>query len=238
MVGMFAADIWVSLRKLAPPGTNTSAWLGRSAPPDSVRLTSGSRLRSAMSIARRALCIVIGLCAPPLTVGSFALTRHSTPLTQPMPVTSPTPSSSLEPQPASGESSRNGLSASSRAAIRSRGSSLPRSRCRATALAAFSGFDEPPPATTVALSVSISAKATVIASRLARNVSERGSTDVRITGFTKLDVSVKLTPASSSRLPAVGLPAGRSADPPGDPGEPPPRASGGPPTLPIGRTRQ
>ncbi len=133
--------------------------------------------------------MVIGLCAPPLTVGSLALTRHSTPLTQPMPVTRPTPSSSEEPQPASGESSRNGLSASSRVAIRSRGSSLPRSRCRATALAALAGFDEPPPATTVALRVSISAKDSSIASRLARKASERGSTDVRITGFTNLTLA-------------------------------------------------
>ncbi len=235
---MFAADIWVSLRKLAPPGTNTSAWLGRSAPPDSVRLTSGRRLRSAMSMARRALCMVIGLWAPPLTVGSLALTRHSTPLTQPIPVTRPTPSSSLEPQPASGESSRNGLSASRRAAIRSRGSSLPRSRCRATALAAFSGFDEPPPVTTVAFSFSISARAAVIASRLARNDSERGSTDVRITGFTKLDVSVKLTPASSSPGCPTAPRARRSTDPPGDPGATGSWASSSPPTLPIGRTRQ
>ena len=70
----------------------TSTCLVRSAPPDSVRDTSGRRFSRAISIARSALVTVIGDCEPPFTVGSFALTMHSTPLIRPMPVTRPAPS--------------------------------------------------------------------------------------------------------------------------------------------------
>lgn len=64
-----------------------SFWLGRSAPPDSTRLTRGSRLAKAISLARRAFLSVHGLLAPPRTVGSFAVTTHSTPSITPIPVT-------------------------------------------------------------------------------------------------------------------------------------------------------
>ena len=68
-----------------------SFWEGRSAPPDSTRLMQGSRLASAMSLARRAFFSDQGLLAPPRTVGSLAVIRHSTPSTTPMPVTSEAP---------------------------------------------------------------------------------------------------------------------------------------------------
>ena len=55
IVGIPAADIRVRSRKIWPPGMKISFWVGRSAPPDSTRLISGSRLRSAMSDARSAL---------------------------------------------------------------------------------------------------------------------------------------------------------------------------------------
>lgn len=64
---------------------------GRSAPPDSTRLTQGSRLAKAISFARRAFLSVHGLEAPPRTVGSLAVIRHSTPSTTPIPVTSEAP---------------------------------------------------------------------------------------------------------------------------------------------------
>ena len=132
MVGMPAADSRVRLRKVAPPGTKISACLGRSAPPDSVRLMSGSRLTRAISWARSDLATVVGEELPPRTVGSLAEITHSTPPTRPMPVTIPPPSGSSVPQPAKGESSRNGESGSSSRSIRSRTSSLPRSRWRRT----------------------------------------------------------------------------------------------------------
>jgi hypothetical protein len=64
-----------------------SDWVGRSAPPDSTRLTDGRRFSRAMSAKRDDLRMVKGLVAPPRTVGSFADTRHSTPLITPMPDT-------------------------------------------------------------------------------------------------------------------------------------------------------
>ena len=42
-------------------------------------------------MARSPLATEVGPWAPPLTVGSLAITRHSTPLTTPMPVTRPAP---------------------------------------------------------------------------------------------------------------------------------------------------
>lgn len=90
-VGMPAADSRVRSRKSAPPGMKISFWLGRSAPPDSTRLTSGRRLVSAISLARRAFFSVHGLLAPPRTVGSLAVITHSVPSITPMPVTSDAP---------------------------------------------------------------------------------------------------------------------------------------------------
>ena len=75
----------------ARPGTNRSAWRGRSAPPDSTSATTGSRLRSAISRPRSCLVTPIGVIEPPFTVGSLATIRHSTPLTAPIPTTSPAP---------------------------------------------------------------------------------------------------------------------------------------------------
>ena len=46
---MPAAESRVISRNVRPPGTNRSAWRGRSAPPDSTSATTGSRLRSAIS---------------------------------------------------------------------------------------------------------------------------------------------------------------------------------------------
>ncbi|GGX32531.1 hypothetical protein GCM10010353_54520 [Streptomyces chryseus] len=87
MVGIPAADRRVMSRKSAPPGMKISFWDGRSAPPDSTRLMQGRRFAYAISLARRAFLRVQGLEAPPRTVGSVAVIRHSTPSTTPMPVT-------------------------------------------------------------------------------------------------------------------------------------------------------
>src|SRR5579872_4452305 len=96
-VGMPAAESCVRLRKVAPPGTKMSACLGRSAPPDSVRETYGRRLRLAISWERSPLATVVGLEDPPRTVGSLAVTTHSTPDTTPSPTTSPPPRGSVVP---------------------------------------------------------------------------------------------------------------------------------------------
>jgi hypothetical protein len=114
-------------------------WVGRSAPPDSISCTSGSRLRSAISIARSVFLSPNGLVAPPRTVGSLAVTTHSTPLTTPTPVTPLAPTWKSLPQAASGDSSRKAASRSSSSSTRSRASSLPRARWRSTYLG-------PPPA--------------------------------------------------------------------------------------------
>lgn len=91
IVGMPAAESRVRSRKMAPPGMKISFCEGRSAPPDSTRLMQGRRLARAMSLARRAFLSDHGLLAPPRTVGSLAVIRHSTPSTIPMPVTSEAP---------------------------------------------------------------------------------------------------------------------------------------------------
>ena len=81
------ADSSVSSWKIRPAGTNRSAWVGRSAPPDSTRFITGSRLVRAISSARRVLRSEYGFIAPPRTVGSCAMITHSTPEMTPMPVT-------------------------------------------------------------------------------------------------------------------------------------------------------
>nr|BFE81040.1 hypothetical protein GCM10020093_036410 [Planobispora longispora] len=128
IVGIPAADRRVRSRKIRPPGMKISFCVGRSAPPDSTRLTSGSRFSSAMSAARSVLRRVHGLDAPPRTVGSLATITHSTPSTTPMPVTTLAPTGKSLPHPASGDSSRNAESGSRSSSIRSRASSLPRRR--------------------------------------------------------------------------------------------------------------
>ena len=61
MVGMPAADSRVRSRNSRPPGMKISFWVGRSAPPDSTRLITGSRLARAISVARRVFFSVHGL---------------------------------------------------------------------------------------------------------------------------------------------------------------------------------
>jgi hypothetical protein len=107
-----------------------SFWVGRSAPPDSTRLTVGSPHSAAICAARWPLRRVLGLVDPPFTVGSLATIMTSTPSTTPMPVTSEAPTAKSVPQAASGDSSRNGASASSSSSMRSRAVSLPRRWCR------------------------------------------------------------------------------------------------------------
>ena len=131
-VGMAAAECRVRSRNARPPGMNSSAWAGRSAPPDSTRLTDGSRLARAMSAPRAPLRNDHGFIAPPRTVGSVALMRHSTPSTTPMPSTDAAPTVYWVPQAANGQSSRNGASRSTSSSMRSRAVSLPRSRWRVT----------------------------------------------------------------------------------------------------------
>ena len=186
MVGIPAALRRVMLRKEAPPALKTSACLVRSAPPDSVRETRGNRLRSAISIARSALATVVGDCEPPFTVGSFALTMHSTPLITPIPVTRPAPRASSVPHPASGDNSRNGASVSKMSAIRSRGKNLPRARSRATVAAFFAGSAEPPPAARSACNSSTCARAARIAAAFAMNTGSFRFTWVGSTGAMNL----------------------------------------------------
>ena len=115
-------------RNVWPPGMKISLCVGRSAPPDSTRLIERQPVLPGDLASRAAfLRIVIGLLAPPRTVGSLAISMHSTPSTTPMPVTRPAPTGNVVPHAASGDSSRNGDSWSSIASIRSRASSLPRS---------------------------------------------------------------------------------------------------------------
>src|SRR5918995_1425255 len=128
MVGMPIDDSSVRSWKSWPPGMKISACVGRSAPPDSTRLTTGSRLMRAISMIRSCFFHVYGLAAPPRTVGSLAMITHSTPDTTPSPVTTLPPTAYCVPHAASVESSRNGLSGSSSSSIRSRARSLPRAR--------------------------------------------------------------------------------------------------------------
>src|SRR6185312_10939088 len=97
----------------------------------------GRRFSRATSCARRCFFTVMGKYVPPFTVASLATTITSQPLTRPMPVMSPAAgaASSYIPCAASGDSSRNGEPGSSRARMRSRGSSLPRATCFSRALA-------------------------------------------------------------------------------------------------------
>ena len=88
--------------KIRPAGTNRSACVGRSAPPDSTRFITGSRLTRAISSARRVLRSEYGFIAPPRTVGSCAMITHSTPEITPMPVTTVAPTVNSVPQAASG----------------------------------------------------------------------------------------------------------------------------------------
>ena len=159
--GMPAAESRVRSRNMAPPGMKISFWVGRSAPPDSVRLITGSRFWRAISLARSTLRNDHGLVAPPLMVGSLPPMRHSTPSTTPIPVTALAPTGNSLPHPARADSSRNGESSSISSSMRSRMSSLPRWRCRATYLG-------PPPATALACSASTAAICSSSASRLAR----------------------------------------------------------------------
>ena len=107
---MASPDSSVSAWKIRPAGTNRSAWVGRSAPPDSTRFITGSRLSRAISSARSVLRSEYGFIAPPRTVGSCAMITHSTPEITPMPVTTVAPTVNSVPQAARVDSSRNGLS--------------------------------------------------------------------------------------------------------------------------------
>ena len=86
-----------------------SFWVGRSAPPDSVRLIDGRPFCAAISAARNDFLSENGLSAPPFTVGSLAMIMHSTPSTTPMPVTRLAPTAKSLPHPISGCSSRKAL---------------------------------------------------------------------------------------------------------------------------------
>src|SRR5918994_1708201 len=134
IVGCLRADARVRSRKSLPPGMKISFCVGRSAPPDSTSEIVGRLFSSAICEARNAFLTVHGLEAPPFTVGSLAVTRHSTPSTTPIPVTSEAPMVKSEPQPASGDSSRNAEPGSRSSSIRSRAVSLPRAWWRSSPL--------------------------------------------------------------------------------------------------------
>src|SRR3954454_3928529 len=139
IVGTPIAESSVRSWKILPAGTNSSDWVGRSAPPDSTRLITGSRLTRAISSARSTFFSDHGFIAPPRTVGSWVMSTHSTPATTPIPVITLAPTVNSVPQAASGESSRNAESRASSSSSRSRASSRPRSRCRCW-------YRSPPPA--------------------------------------------------------------------------------------------
>src|SRR3954465_12200881 len=91
IVGILACDRRVRSRNPRPPGTKIFDWLGRSAPADSIIETDGRRLCSAMSERRGDFQGGLSLIAPPFTVDSLAVIRHSTPETRPMPPIMPAP---------------------------------------------------------------------------------------------------------------------------------------------------
>jgi len=101
---------------------------------------------------------VHGLDVPPFTVGSLAMSTHSTPSMTPIPVTMLPPIWNWVPHAASGDSSRNGASRSTSSSMRSRANSLPRLWWRET-------YFSPPPATAFACSASSSVIFSSIASR-------------------------------------------------------------------------
>ncbi len=131
-VGRRSALALVMLRNEPPPGMKMSFWVGRSAPPDSTRLMVGSPHSWAICAARWPFFSVLGLDAPPFTVGSLATIMHSTPSTTPMPVMREAPTVKSVPHAARLDSSRKGASGSSNSSIRSRAVSLPRAWCRST----------------------------------------------------------------------------------------------------------
>src|SRR6478609_1032841 len=87
IVGMRCSERRVRSRKPRPPGTKIFDWFGRSAPADSIIEIDGRRLCIATSESRPDFHALISLIAPPLTVDSLAVIRHSTPETRPMPPT-------------------------------------------------------------------------------------------------------------------------------------------------------
>src|SRR5688572_21949460 len=87
IVGIRASLRWVRSRKPRPPGTKIFDWFGRSAPADSIIEIDGNRFSAAMSLSRPDFAAPYSLIAPPFTVASLAVIRHSTPLTTPMPPT-------------------------------------------------------------------------------------------------------------------------------------------------------
>src|SRR5688572_6867574 len=91
IVGMRCSERRVRSRKPRPPGTKIFDWFGRSAPADSIIEIDGSRLCSAISDSRPDFHAVISLIAPPFTVDSLAVIKHSTPDTRPMPPIMPAP---------------------------------------------------------------------------------------------------------------------------------------------------
>ena len=200
IVGWRRFDARVRSRNSLPPGMKISFCVGRSAPPDSTREIVGRLFSSAICAARKIFFTVHGFDAPPLTVGSLALIRHSTPSTTPMPVTTEAPTVKSEPHPASGDSSRNAEPGSRSSSIRSRAVSLPRSRWRAT-------YFSPPPATALACSSSSAASFSSIASRLGLDTPSRSSTATRPpTG--SLTLHHRLHPLERRAHPAlVGAPA-------------------------------
>src|SRR5690349_4146664 len=159
IVGCLRALARVRSRNSLPPGMKISFCVGRSAPPDSTNEIVGRSFSSAIWEARKIFFTVHGLLAPPLTVGSLAVIRHSTPETTPIPVTTLAPTVKSDPHPASGDSSRKALPGSMSSSIRSRGSSLPRAWWRST-------YFSPPPATAFACSASRASSFSSMASRL------------------------------------------------------------------------
>jgi hypothetical protein len=147
-----------------------SFWVGRSAPPDSTRETTGSRFCNAICLARSIFRSVHGLLVPPLTVGSLATMTHSRPLTRPIPVTMPPQEMPppYMPWAASCDSSRKGLPVSRSTWMRSRAVSLPAARCRLTV------WGDPPSAARATSALSSAASPRMAAS-LSRNSCERGS---------------------------------------------------------------
>mmetsp|Transcript_7484 Transcript_7484/g.26197 ORF Transcript_7484/g.26197 Transcript_7484/m.26197 type:complete len:216 (-) Transcript_7484:1821-2468(-) len=177
---------------------NTSACSGRNAPPESTSETQGSLKAAAMACARKCFFTVVGWYVPPLTDASLAMNITARPPTGPTAVTIPADGTSPPyiPKAASGDSSRTSAPASQMCAIRSRGSLLPRSRCREMARSR-------PPLAASAMHKSSSAASRRFAMSRSWNVAEFGSrTDTNAAAADTSSSSSASTPASPSPFKA------------------------------------
>ena len=141
-----------------------------------------------------------------MTVASLAMITHSTRETRPMPVINPAAgtASSYIPYAASWDNSRNGVPGSSNRRMRSRGRSLPRSRC-------FLRARSPPPSAIPATRSRNSSHSASIRSAFCRNSSPRGfimfSMTLILCPFRQdeAEIGIYLFTANTSTISRIGL---------------------------------